>query len=220
MYKIDLHTHSFVSPDGGITPEQYAKALSTNLLDIIAVTDHNRIDLALELRHNLGDRIIVGEEIMTTGGEIIGLYLERSIRAGLSPLETVKQIKDQGGIVYVPHPFESIRSGLYPGVLEELIDYIDVMEVCNGRAFLQNRSAQAAIWAKLNHVIGAASSDAHGVRGLGKTYTRTPELPSHNDLLKILAHGVPVTDRPGVRALLYPKYNVWLKKMKKRSKNE
>jgi predicted metal-dependent phosphoesterase TrpH len=217
MYKIDLHTHSIASPDGGITESQYANALSTNLVDLIAVTDHNRIDLALEIRKNLGDRIIVGEEIMTTSGEIIGLYLEKSVRAGLTPLETVKQIKDQGGIVYIPHPFESMRSGLHPGILEELIDYVDIMEVCNGRAFLQNRSAQAVIWAKLNRIIGVASSDAHGALGLGRTYTRVPEMPNKDDLLKALGHGIPVTDRPGVRALLYPKYHVIRKKLKKAS---
>lgn len=215
MYKVDLHTHSTASHDGGITPDQYAHALSTNQLDIIAVTDHNRIDMAHELRQNLGDRIIVGEEIMTTSGEIIGLYINAPIRAGLSPLETVKQIKDQGGIVYVPHPFESVRKGLHPGVLDELIDYIDIMEVCNGRAFLQDRSAQAVIWAKLNHVISTASSDAHGARGLGKTYTRVPELPRDDNLLTILTHGIPVTDRPGVRSLLYPKYHVLRKRMKR-----
>ncbi len=102
MFKIDLHTHSSASPDGGITPQQYAHVLATNQLDLIAVTDHNRIDTALELHRALGDRIIVGEEIMTTSGEIIGLYLEKPVSAGLSPDETISQIKQQGGIVYIP----------------------------------------------------------------------------------------------------------------------
>lgn len=218
MFKIDLHTHSIASHDGGISADQYAHALSTSVLDVIAVTDHNQIDFAVELQRQLGDRIIVGEEIMTTSGEIIGLYLERRIRPGLSPLETITQIKDQGGIVYIPHPFENVRKGLHPGIMEELIDAIDIVEVCNGRAFLQNRSSQAVIWAKLNHIIGAASSDAHGSRGLGTTYTRVPELPAAGELLKIITHGIPVTDRPGVRALLYPKYHVLRKRIKKATK--
>jgi predicted metal-dependent phosphoesterase TrpH len=215
MYKIDLHTHSVASPDGGISAQQYAHALSTNVLDVIAVTDHNQIDFALDLQKQLGDRIIVGEEIMTTGGEIIGLYLTERIRPGLSPLETIKQIKEQGGLVYVPHPFESIRKGLHPGVMDELVDYIDIVEVCNGRAFLQNRSAQTVIWAKLNHIIGAASSDAHGSRGLGKTYTRLKVLPKPGELIETLAHSTPVTDRPGLRSLLYPKYHRLRKKLKR-----
>jgi predicted metal-dependent phosphoesterase TrpH len=213
MYKIDLHTHSVMSKDGGIKPEQYAHALSTNLLDVIAITDHNTIDFATHMQQQLGDRIIVGEEIMTTGGEIIGLYLNERIKPGLSPLETIKQIKEQDGLVYIPHPFESVRHGLHPGTMDELVDYLDIIEVCNGRAWLQNRSAQSAIWAKLNRVVGSASSDAHGSRGLGKTYTRTKTLPGKGDLLEVLAHGVPVTDRPGVRALLYPRYHRLRKKI-------
>ena len=215
MYKIDLHTHSQLSPDGGISADQYEAALKNNVLDIIAVTDHNQTDFAVGLRQQLGERIIIGEEIMTTEGEIVGLYLNKTIRPGLTPLETVKQIKDQGGIVYIPHPFESVRKGMHPGVLEEFLGDIDIIEVCNGRAFLQDRSAQAVIWSKLNQVIGAASSDAHGVRGLGKTYTRVQELPNRENFIQILSHGIPVTDRPGLASLLYPKYNVLRKKMKR-----
>lgn len=215
MYKVDLHTHSEISPDGGIKFDQYARALSTGVLDAVAVTDHNHIDFAVRLQEQLGDRIIVGEEIMTTGGEVIGLYLKERIRPGLSPLETVKQIKEQDGLVYVPHPFESIRKGLHPGVLEELIDYLDIIEVCNGRTFLQNRSAQAVIWAKLNKVIGAASSDAHGVRGLGKTYTQVKTLPTRDDLVDVIGSGTPVTDRPGIRSLLYPRYHRLRRKLKR-----
>ena len=214
MYKVDLHTHSEASPDGGITLDQYATALSTGKLDILAITDHNRIDFATRVQKKLGDRIIVGEEIMTTMGEIVGLYLKEVVRPGLSPLETVKQIKDQEGLVYIPHPFEDIRKGLHPSVLEELIDYLDIMEVCNGRAFLQNRSAQAVIWSKLNRIVGAASSDAHGVRGLGKTYTSVKQLPGQFDLVKVLASGVPVTERPNLRSLLYPKYHRIRRKIK------
>lgn len=214
MYKIDLHTHSVASPDGGITLEQYARALSTGMVDVVAITDHNRIDFATQAQANLGDRIIIGEEIMTTSGEIVGLYLKELIKPGLSPLETVKQIRDQGGLVYIPHPFETIRKGLHPGVLEELIDYLDIIEICNGRAFLQNRSAQTVIWAKLNHITGAASSDAHGIRGLGKTFTQVHDLPTQADLVRILSRGIPVTDRPGLRSLLYPKYHKLMRRWK------
>lgn len=215
MFKIDLHTHSSASKDGGITADQYAHAISTNVLDMIAVTDHNQIDFARHLQERFGDRVIVGEEIMSTGGEIIGLYLHKRVPPRLSPLETIKHIKDQGGIVYIPHPFESIRKGLHPGVMEELVKHLDIIEICNGRAFLQNRSAQALVWAKLNHVVGAASSDAHGVRGLGRTYTDVPELPSKQTLVELLAKGVPVTSRPSMRALLYPKYNHLRRKVKR-----
>ncbi|MEO8863340.1 MAG: PHP-associated domain-containing protein [Candidatus Saccharimonadales bacterium] len=215
MHKIDLHTHSIASKDGGINADQYAHVISENIIDVIAITDHNRIDFAKHMQTQLGDRIIVGEEIMTTVGEIIGLYLTERIKPGLSPVETIEQIKLQGGLVYIPHPFESVRKGLHPAVLEELVQYVDIIEVCNGRAFLQNRGAQAVIWSKLNHIVGVASSDAHGPRGLGSTYTQIKSLPGKDTLISELAHGIPVTNRPSVRALLYPKYHRLRKKMNK-----
>ncbi len=214
MYKLDLHTHSYASPDGGITAAQYHNALSSGLLDAIAITDHNRIDAAQALHQELGEKIIVGEEIMTTAGEIIGLFLHEAIASGLTPLETVKQIKDQHGLVYIPHPFETARKGLHPAVLEEIADHIDMIEVYNGRAFAQDRSQQAVVWAKLHQIPGVASSDAHGLHGLGKAYTLLPTLPSQDTLLTQVRTATAVAGKPTLRALLYPKYHRLRKKLK------
>ncbi len=207
MFKVDLHTHSVASPDGSISRNQYKKVFASGLLDCVAITDHNRIDFALELQQELGERIIVGEEIMTTAGEIIGLFLEHEVLPGLNPAETIKRIKDQGGIVYIPHPFETIRKGLHPAVLEEVADSIDLIEICNGRAYLQNRSEQTVVWARLNHVPGLAASDAHGIRGLGKTFTLLKAIPTQETLVELCTSGTPRTERPGIATLLYPKYN-------------
>ena|ERR1700741_1009228 len=213
MYKVDLHTHSSQSPDGGITADQYRKALRSGLLDVIAITDHNSVAMGLDLNREFGDQIIVGEEIMTTHGEIVGLYLSEKVPAGLSPLDTIKHIKDQGGIVYIPHPFETIRKGIAPHILESIADYVDIIEVCNGRAFLQNRSAQAVVWARLNQKDSAASSDAHGYRGLGRTYSDLPQMPTRDTLLTLLDTAVLRTRNPSFRALLYPKYHRLRKKI-------
>lgn len=217
MYKIDFHTHSIASPDGGITRKQYQKALHTGLLDYIAVTDHNQIHFAQLLQQEFGDRIIVGEEIMTTEGEIVGLYLEDAVKPGQTPQETVAAIKAQGGLVYIPHPFETVRKGLQASVLDEIAEYIDLIEICNGRALMQNRSAQAAVWSRLARKIGAASSDAHGYRGLGKTYTLLSEPPTRDNLLKILESSSVQAGSPGVRAVLYPTLNRLRKRMQRQS---
>lgn len=213
MYKVDLHTHSQASPDGGITAEQYAHVLSTGLLDMIAITDHNSIAYAQEVQKQLGDKIIVGEEIMTNDGEIVGLFLTKVIEPGLSAQETCRRIKAQHGLVYIPHPFETVRKGLHPEKLEEIQKLIDIIEVCNGRALLQNRGSQAVVWSKLNRVPGAASSDAHGIHGLGKTYSRCTESPTKASLVKLIQGSTLMTDRPNVRALLYPKYHRLRKKL-------
>lgn len=207
MYKIDLHTHSTGSPDGGITLRQYARALEEKTLDYIAITDHNSIDTAVAIQKELGDQIIVGEEIMTSKGEIIGLFLQSEVPAGLSPLEAAKIIKDQGGITCIPHPFETVRHGLHPADLEDIEELIDIIEVFNGRAYFQNKSEQAAVWAKLNRTIGVASSDAHGVKGLGSAYTHVAEPVTRENLLDLLSSGTPYASRSSMRSLLYPKYH-------------
>ena len=150
---------------------------------------------------------------MTTHGEIIGLFLKERVSPGQSPHDTVKAIKDQRGIVYIPHPFETVRKGMGPQALDAIADHIDVLEVCNGRAFLQNRSAQAVVWARLNSVDSAASSDAHGYKGLGKTYSDLPEMPTRDNLLKVLDHSVLRTGHPSLQSLLYPKYHKLRKKL-------
>ncbi len=214
-YKIDLHTHSVNSPDGGIRKDQYLKALESRALDYVAITDHNSIDFALDIQREIGDKIIVGEEIMTTAGEIIGLYLTEKIDPGLSPEQTIDRIKAQDGIIYIPHPFETIRKGLHPGVLEEIINDVDIIEIYNGRAFAQNKSHQTVVWAKINQKPGAASSDAHGFHGLGLTYTLISDEPNKNNLVSLISSSVPNAGRPNIRSLLYPKYNKLKKKVGK-----
>ena len=214
-FKVDLHTHSVASPDGGITLRQYRKALETGVLDCIAITDHNRIDFATHAKASLGERIIVGEEILTMLGEIIGLFLEKPVKPGLSPEATIKAIKQQGGIVYIPHPFETIRKGLHPATLELIQGDVDILEACNGRAFLQNRSHQALVWSKLNHVAPAASSDAHGFQGLGRTFSVLDDIPNRDTLTALLKGGTLQAQRPKFRGLLYPKYNKVKKLIKK-----
>src|SRR5664279_1477964 len=130
-YKIDLHTHSYGSPDGSLKTAQYQYFLENKLLDYIAITDHNSIATALKIQlelGGLGKRIIIGEEVTTTEGEIIGLYLAHTVPAGLSPLETVAEIKSQGGLVYIPHPFETVRSGMSEKALQTIIDSVDILE--------------------------------------------------------------------------------------------
>lgn len=214
MFKIDLHTHSEASPDGGISFEQYEQILSDGTLNCVAITDHNSIDFAIGAHQRLGNKVIIGEEIMTTEGEIIGLFLRDTVLPGQTPEDTVRAIKSQGGLVYIPHPFETFRKGLHPQVIEALGAEVDIIEVCNGRAFVQNRSKQAVVWARINNIPGAASSDAHGVRGLGSTYTDIEAMPNKETLAELIKKGQLTTSRPNMRTLLYPKYHRTRKKLK------
>lgn len=217
MPRIDLHTHSVASPDGGIRSVQYRNLLTSKRVDMIAVTDHDRIDGAQQLQKELGDKIIVGEEITTTEGEMIGLFLTEAVKPGQTAKATAQAIKKQGGLVYIPHPFETVRKGMQASTLVSIADLIDIVEVNNGRAFLQKRSAKALEWAKANNKIVAASSDAHGAKGVGHTYSLTPSIPERNNFLTVLAAAQLVGKRAPLRTLTYPKLNRLHKKLRRQS---
>jgi predicted metal-dependent phosphoesterase TrpH len=176
-------------------------------LDYIAITDHNTLDFALAARAALGKAIIVGEEITTREGELIGLFLQSVIPGGLSSADTVIRIHSQGGLVYVPHPFETVRSGITLSALNSIAAEVDIIEVHNGRAVFQNRGAQAKAWAQARRTAGAASSDTHGWHGWGNTYSSIDRAPEADTLPDVLQAARYQSGTVGLRGLLYPTYN-------------
>ncbi len=214
MLKIDLHTHSVASPDGALKIKDYAAALEHAKLDYIAITDHDHIAFALEAQKILGDRIIVGEEITTSEGEIIGLYISKLVPSGRSAQETVQDIKKQGGLVYIPHPFETVRKGIPLDVLNKIRNEVDIIEIHNGRAVFQDKGHQAAAWAEKYQIAAASSSDAHGRFGWTKTYTRIHTVPTPHNLTQTSLSSEYVNRKVGF-GILYPKFNrfkKWLRK--------
>jgi predicted metal-dependent phosphoesterase TrpH len=206
MFRVDLHTHSVASPDGGLTIANYAAMLKSGRLQAVAVTDHDRIDFALDLQTRLGDAVIVGEEVTAREGEIIGLYLVRAVPAGLSAQETAHEIHKQGGLVYVPHPFETTRKGLPLAALETIAGMVDIVETYNGRS-LQNRSGEAQKWAAAHDIPQISSSDAHGRRGWGNTASMLAEPPTRETLLRLLLNATADNTSTGGVGRLYPKLN-------------
>ncbi|MEO5627524.1 MAG: PHP domain-containing protein [Candidatus Saccharimonadales bacterium] len=215
MPKIDLHTHSSASPDGGITAKQYKKILDSGKLDYIAVTDHNRVDFAIQLKNELGDKIIVGEEVMTKDGELIGLFLTKLVKPNMTAAQTTKAIHDQGGLVYLPHPFETSRKGLQKATLDTIASEIDIVEAYNGRAIIQNRTSLALAWARENGKPIFASSDAHGKPGIGHTYTTSTKIFNSSNFSAVLAEAHIVAARPPVLSLAYPKYHRFRQKLRR-----
>jgi predicted metal-dependent phosphoesterase TrpH len=189
-YKIDLHTHSIISYDGGITPKEYERLLQTKVLDVIAITDHNEISLAQQLHKKVGEQIIVGEEISTKDGEIIGLFLQEKVGPGESVGETISEIVQQGGIVYVPHPFEVFRKGLKQEQLEKVAEKLDVIEVFNGRGRWRNKNKLASAFAQKYTLATAASSDSHGHTGIGWTYSIVDQFPTKKNICALLHKGM------------------------------
>lgn len=207
MHNIDLHTHSTASPDGALRRKHYSQMLERGALHTVAVTDHNTIEHALKLQETLGDQVIVGEEVTAQEGEVIGLYLKEAVAPGLSAAETVKAIRAQGGLVYIPHPFETVRKGLSLEVLDAIADKIDIVEVHNGRAVFQNHGEQAREWAERYGIAAAASSDAHGRIGWGRTYSLLTEKPTKESLVDLLKKAEYEKGMVGFLGILYPKFN-------------
>jgi predicted metal-dependent phosphoesterase TrpH len=185
-YKIDLHTHSIISYDGGITTAGYTKIFEKGILDCVAITDHNETRFARMLHEQFGEKIIVGEEISTTAGDLIGLFLTETISPNMTIAETVAAIHLQGGLVYIPHPFETRRKGLQKEVLEEIHEEIDIVEVYNGRALFRGKPVLAESFAKAYQFPEAASSDAHGYAGMGRTYSIVSQIPTPKNVKKLL----------------------------------
>lgn len=165
--KYDFHTHSKYSADGQGEPELMVKKAIEQGLSGIAVTDHNTIRGGVEAKkYETSDfEVIVGSEIMTDRGEVIGLFLSEEVKYR-SFMDVVDEIKNQNGFVVVPHPFDTIRGkSVFPK--EEDVHFIDNMEVFNSRCVLTNYNKKAEDFAGKNAVNIIAGSDAHFLREIG-----------------------------------------------------
>jgi len=168
----DLHTHTLYSHDCLTTLSDFLEACRRKGLDRVAVTDHNTIAGALRLKEMDPERIIVGEEVRSTYGELIAYFLTEPVPPGLSPQETIEAVRAQGGVVGIPHPLDTFRrEAMGRAALLPLLDRLDFLEAFNARCLLpaDNRAAQAL--ALERGLSLTAGSDAHCVWELGRAVT-------------------------------------------------
>ncbi len=165
----DLHMHTSFSKDCATTPAELLAACQESGLEAIAVTDHNTIAGAIEVRQLAPGHMLVitGEEIKTTAGEIIGLFLKEEIPRGLSIEQTIRQIKEQGGLVYVPHPFDPLHLTPAYELLARNAADIDIIEVYNPRITFSAFNEKARRLALKYDIPGGAGSDCHVLQGVG-----------------------------------------------------
>jgi predicted metal-dependent phosphoesterase TrpH len=190
---LDLHNHTYRSYDARNRLEDYERAHAAGRFDTLAITEHNRIDGALELAEGAGFEVIVGQEIDTAGGELIGLFLSDEIDRGLPIEETARAIRRQGGLVYLPHPFyRLIRHPVAAGTRAALADagMIDVVEVANGGPFTTRANRRAREWALARDLPMAAGSDAHEPGDIGTCVCAVPPGPvTAAELPRLLRQG-------------------------------
>ena len=189
---VDMHGHTYHSKDSRLEPRQIVRRAKAMGLDVVCITDHNEIAGAFEVAA-LGEMpVIVGEEVRTKEGEIIGLFLQERIRPNLTPVETVVAIHEQGGLVYIPHPFDSYRgSRLQFAALNSVLDQVDVLEVFNARNLRRSQNDAALRFAHEHHLLMGAGSDSHTELEIGHAFVEMPTFDGPQEFLEALKQGIP-----------------------------
>lgn len=186
-----MHFHSMWSGDCTTTPEEIEDAVVVSGIDVLCLTDHNTVNGAIDLARELSCRVVVGEELRTGRGEIIGLFLQERIPLGVSPVEAAQRIRDQGGLVYIPHPFDPMRANLHRESLEELseLGLVDAIEVFNAKTSLQALNADARAHAERFGLGMGAGSDGHVAEALGAAFVEVPDFDGAEEFVASLAKG-------------------------------
>jgi predicted metal-dependent phosphoesterase TrpH len=181
---VDLHCHTRASFDSLSSPTSVVRAAASRGLTHLAITDHETIAGALEARDVArqqapGLTVLVGEEVRSREGDLIAMFIERAVPRGLSAAETIAAIREQGGLVGVPHPFDRYRGSLLRALEGSPFDAtVDWIEVHNARVMVGDGNAQAAAYALDHDLPGVAVSDAHSVLEVGVAYTALDGDPS------------------------------------------
>jgi glycosyltransferase involved in cell wall biosynthesis/predicted metal-dependent phosphoesterase TrpH len=200
----DFHIHSHHSRDCSMPVAAILERAREAELDVIAITDHGTAAGGLEAREiagRYGVRVIVGEEVMSSEGEVIGLFLESTIPNGMTFAETIAAIKAQGGIVYVPHPFDRLHTIPSPHVLRANVASIDVLEVFNSRLAFPGFNELAERFAQRYRIPAAAGSDAHVLPGIGTVLCGIDDFEGPHDFVAALSESR-VVRRPRSRLYL------------------
>lgn len=186
--RVDLHSHTMWSGDSTTTPDEVHHAVVESGIDVLCITDHHAIVGAEDLADWLPCRVVIGEEMRTHAGEIIGLFLTERIPIGLSPRDTALAVRNQGGVVYVPHPFDPKRRNLSAPALDDLVGQglVDALEVHNAKTDDPALNRRAVEYAAEHGLLAGAGSDAHVPAAIGAAYLEMPDF-DHTDPRAFLA---------------------------------
>ncbi len=186
--RMDMHLHTHRSFDCLNAPELVLRAAREKGIGKLVITDHNEIRGAQELRELDPGLVLVGEEVKTREGfDLIGILMKERIPKRTPARETAERIREQGGVVYVPHPFDVARSGAGDR-MEEIADLVDVVEVHNSRCWVRSFNERAERWAGERGKLRGAGSDAHTIREIGAGFVEVPPFEeTRSGLLAALA---------------------------------
>jgi predicted metal-dependent phosphoesterase TrpH/glycosyltransferase involved in cell wall biosynthesis len=187
---VDLHMHTDHSPDCATPVRTLLETAKERGLGAIAITDHNEVSGAFEAREiadEVGVKVIVAEEVKTAEqGEVIGLFLDEKIERGMTMAETIAEIRRQGGLVYVPHPFDRLHSVPDYEHLLDIVEEIDIIEVFNPRVALTMFNEEAERFAAKYRIVPGAGSDSHVAQGLGSVMIRVHDFDGPAEFLEAM----------------------------------
>jgi predicted metal-dependent phosphoesterase TrpH len=187
--RVDCHLHTSVSGDAVTSIDELTERVEQERLDVVCITDHNVTAAAIAAaERGIGARVIVGEEIRTRDGDVIGLFLTERIPYVLPLAEVTALIRAQGGLIYLPHPFDPGRSSLGLAAEQLCADGLaDIIEVFNAKIPDQSLNQRAAQLAARFGLPGGAGSDAHDPDGIGAAYLEMPDFDGPREFLAALA---------------------------------
>jgi len=187
MISLEFHCHTRASKDSLTRPADLISAARRKGIDRVAVTDHNSIAGAREARAIDPELIIIGEEIMTTKGEILAAFVQEEIPARLSPQETIKLLKEQGAFISVSHPFDELREGGWmENDLLEILPLVDAIEVYNSRCMFPRFNRRARAFAERHNLAGTVGSDAHAAFEVGRSLLLLDQFSDAEGLRKVI----------------------------------
>jgi predicted metal-dependent phosphoesterase TrpH len=169
MVNIDFHVHSSASYDCETELSDIVHYAKRNNINVVCITDHSK----MEIQTHFFDEVLLvaGEEVLSNEGEITGLYMKEEIPPGLSALETINRIKAQGGLVYIPHPFDVYRKGsIRYKVLKKIVDHVDIVEAGNSKSLTSFEFYMARHFANKHQKFISAGSDGHIAKDVGSSY--------------------------------------------------
>ncbi len=187
MLTLEFHSHTLASKDSLTRPEDLIRTTRKKGIDRLVITDHNSTAGAVAA-HNLDpELVIVGEEIMTTRGEILAAFVQEEIPAGLTPQKTIKILREQGAFISVSHPYDTHRKG---GWLEtdllEIAPLVDAIEVFNSRCMDPHFNVQAKAFAEKHNIPGTVGSDAHGAFEVGRSVLLLDPFTGPDEMRKVI----------------------------------
>jgi len=190
--RVEFHSHTNASKDSLTRPADLIVAARRKGVDRLIITDHNTIVGARAAQALDPELIIVGEEIMTTRGEILAAFVIEEVLPNLSPAETIQRLKDQGAFISVSHPFDRMRSGAWAeDDLLEILPHVDAIEVYNSRCMFPGFNRAAKRFAEKHNIPGTVGSDAHGAFEVGRSLLVLEQFEGPDEMRKVIRKAIP-----------------------------